>query len=224
MVIEKVEKGRSGIAKLVGEGHSLFVRLVFWERLGREEGRLEEGLELDEEESLDLAIAAQATEAEARGASLLGRAEQPRYLLRVKLIEKGYADRALALALDRLEEEGLLSDRRYAEAWLRSRVDRLIRSAQAGPRPGGPRVEGPSTLLISLRSRGVDESTAKLALAGVLDEDTRRSLLEASVALVSAGTARSQGREGESLRAELRSLGWKGEEIREAIEGRETPG
>ncbi|HUX38328.1 MAG TPA: hypothetical protein VMV44_10545 [Rectinemataceae bacterium] len=220
MVIEKVEKGRSGIAKLVGEGHSLFVRLVFWEALGRDEGRLGQGVELDEDESVDLAIAAQATEAEARGASLLGRAEQPRYLLRIKLLEKGYADRATALALGRLEEEGLLSDRRYAAAWLRARVDRMLRSAQGGPRPGGPRAEGPSSLLVSLRSRGVDESTAKAALAEVLDSDTRKSLLDATISLISAAAGKGRRSESEGLRAELRGLGWKGEEIREAIEGR----
>jgi regulatory protein len=221
MLLESVETGASGIAKIAAGGLSLFVRVEFWEALGREAGRLVAGAEIDGEEEGDLVLAAKATEAEARGASLLARAEQPRFLLRGKLIERGYPERAVALALERLESEGFLSDRRYAEAWLRSRVDRSIHGR-------GGRPEGPSSLLLSLRARSVPEEVAKAALAAVLDVERRPALLEAALRRVETLLAESPSAktyrrpEGDELRGELRSLGWGGEEIRDMMEGRRS--
>ena len=229
MLLDKVESGASGLVKISAGETAIFVRLEFWVELGREGNRLFAGAELDEEEAVDLVVAAKATEAEARGASLLGRAEQPRFILRSKLIERGYPGSSVELALDRLEREGFLSDRRYAEAWLRSRVERAIRASRSSS-PGSSRAEGPSSLLMSLRARSVGEADAKAALSAVLDTETRRGLLVAAIARLSAhkdepgGTAGAEdegggknGRTRDSLVGELRELGWKGEEIREAL-------
>ena len=216
MLLDSVETGASGIAKIAAGGLSLFVRLEFWELLDREVARLSAGAELDEEEVIDLVLAAKATEAEARGATLLSHAEQPRFLLRAKLMERGYPDRAVALALDRLKAEGFLDDRRYAEAWLRARVDRAIRGA-AGR---GGRAEGPASLVLSIRARSVSESDAKAALAAVLDPDTRLALLEAAARRLSLPDRKSGGPPRRyEVRGELRALGWGGEEIRELMEG-----
>jgi len=216
MLLESVETGASGIAKIAAGGLSLFVRLEFWESLDHEVERLVAGAELGEDEVVDLVLAAKTTEAEARGASLLGRAEQPRFPLRAKLIERGYPDRAVALALDRLEAEGFLSDSRYAEAWLRMRVDRAIRGASGH----GGRAEGPSSLLLSIRARSVSEALAKAALAEVLDPDTRLALLEASARRLSLPDRKSGAApRGDEVRGELRALGFSGEEIREFMEG-----
>ena len=206
MLLEGVEIGASGIAKIAAGGLSFFVRLDFWESLEHEPARIAAGSDLDDEEAIDLVLSAKATEAEARGASLLARQEQPRFLLRAKLIDRGYPDRAVALALDRLESEGFLSDRRYALVWLRSRIGKALRGR-------GGRAEGPSTLLGSLRARSLSEEDAKAALAAVLDTETRRSLL--------AAAAGRLGIEGESAFHELRGLGFTGEEIREFREVRE---
>lgn len=218
MLIEKLDVGASGLAKLVAEGTTLFVRLEFWEALGHDEGRLACGVELGEEELVDLVLAAKATEAEARGASLLGRAEQPRFLLRSKLVERGYPTQAVEVALDRLEAEGFLSDRRYAETWLRARVDHAIRAGESSATRGG-KAEGPGSLLLSLRARSVSESDAKAALAEVLDLETRAALLGAAISTLSRRGERSgpQGR-WDGLRDALRELGWKGEELREALD------
>ena len=201
-----------GIAKIAAEGLSFFVRLSFWEDLGHEVSRLSQGAELDEGEGEQLVLAAKATEAEARGASLLGRAEQPRFLLRAKLIDRGYPPAAAEMALDRLEREGLLSDRRYAEAWLRSRVERAVRAGRGGG-ASATRAEGPSSLLLSLRARSVSEKVGKEALTAVLDEELRHDLLVSSIAILLRGGLR----EGDELRSRLRELGWKGEELREAL-------
>lgn len=221
MLLESLEIGSSGLAKLRAGELSLFLRPAFWIALGREEERLAPGIELGEEEALDLLLAAQATEAEARGAALLGRAEQPRFLLRSKLLERGYPGRAVELALDRLEEEGFLSDRRYAEAWLRSRVARAIRPGAAS------RAEGPSSLLLSLRARSLAEGEAKAALAAVLDPETRAALLAASLRRLASSPRAAGGAGRGELAAALRELGWKGEELREALddfEAGEAPG
>ncbi len=210
MVIDKSEIGVSGIAKIVAGEQAFFVRVGFWELLGHEASRLAAGSTLDEAEDSSLVVAAQATEAEARGASLLGRSEQPRFLLRAKLLERGYPDRSISLALDRLEAEGFLSDRRYAEAWLRARIGKSAR---------GSRAEGPSTLLLSLRTRSVAEKTAREALASVLGDEERARLLRQAISKLRVpGKMGSEDRDRESLRRELSSLGWKGEEVREALE------
>ncbi|MEI6386693.1 MAG: regulatory protein RecX [Spirochaetota bacterium] len=210
MVIDKSEIGISGIAKLVAGEQSFFVRVEFWELLGHEASILAPGSTLSEEEGSQLLVAAQATEAEARGASLLGRAEQTRFLLRAKLLERGYPDRSITLALDRLEAEGFLSDRRYAEAWLRARIGKSLK---------GSRAEGPSSLQVSLRARSVPEKTSREAIASVLDEVTRATLLRKAIATLSIPTKKAAEAPGrEALRHELYSLGWKGEEVREALE------
>jgi regulatory protein len=229
MSLDKVESGSSGLVKISAGETTIFVRLEFWVELGREGNRLFAGAELDEEEAVDLVVAAKATEAEARGASLLGRAEQPRFILRSKLIERGYPGPSVELALDRLEREGFLSDRRYAEAWLRSRIERAIRAGRSSS-PGSSRAEGPSSLILSLRARSVGEADAKAALSAVLDAETRRGLLEATIARLSAHKERPggksmaeddggerAGRARDGLVGDLRELGWKGEEIREAL-------
>jgi len=218
MRLDSVETGASGLTKIVSGEIAIFVRNEFWARLGRLTSRLLSGVELDEDESIDLVVAAKATEAEARGASLLGRAEQPRFLLRAKLVDRGYPAMAVDLALDRLEAEGFLSDRRYAEAWVRSRVERAVRAGNSS-RSGTARAEGPSSLFLSLRARSVSETEAKAAIASVLDDETRRTLLAAAIARISAQTIGGHGGrgEGDSLFGALRELGWKGEDIREAL-------
>lgn len=55
---------------------------------------------------------------------LLARREHSQRELRVKLARKFDDERQIAQALEALEEEGLQSDRRYAEAYLRGRAAR----------------------------------------------------------------------------------------------------
>jgi hypothetical protein len=53
---------------------------------------------------------------------LLARAEQCRKGLCSKLTRKGFSQFAVNLAVDSLENAGLLDDRRFAEAWARARL------------------------------------------------------------------------------------------------------
>ena len=55
---------------------------------------------------------------------LLGRREHSTRELRVKLCQRGFEPALVETTLDRLEAEGLLSDARFAEAFLHSRAKR----------------------------------------------------------------------------------------------------
>lgn len=196
--IESVEARASGTVKIAVGGSSFLARSFFLLECGLDPLDLRPGTELDEEGLSSLALAADATEAERQAASLIARAEQTRYLLGAKLEKKGLSPRAVRLALDHLEAEGLLSDRRYAEAWLRSRL------GQGG---GGL---SPLKLLSGLRSRGIAEDIAKAAIRAVFGPEERKAALEKAIA--------RETRRGEPDRVELRSrlrrLGFSAEEIR----------
>jgi regulatory protein len=187
-----VEGGSSFIFKTPYAGVSGF------EEAGIEVGSLARGQELGEPALAALALAAEATEAERRALALLTRAEQCRSLLEAKLEKRGLKARAARLALDRLEAEGLLSDRRYAEAWLRGR----------------DLSEGPTRLLLGLRARGIDSKTAAAALSAVLGPEERRLALEKAL---ERELSRAKGDRDEA-RVRLRGLGFRSEEIREVFD------
>lgn len=204
MLLESIERGTSGIAKIASGGSFFFVRPAYYEALGRSFASLQGGARLGDEEAADLRLASRATEAESRAAALLARAEQSSRGLRAKLLERGFPARAVSLALERLGREGLLSDERYAEAWSRSRLSRAA--------------EGPATILAGLRARGIDEDTAKRAIASVLGPEERRAAL-ARAARHAATRGKGGGEEGrDELRRELRRLGFRAEEVREYLE------
>jgi len=93
--------------------------------------------------------------------ALLARRLQPRRALRRKLLEEGFHADVLETVLDRFTEEGVHSDRLYAEAWCRDTV-RL--------RPVGRRyLEG------KLRERGVaSDLAAAVARETLPDADEQR--------------------------------------------------
>jgi regulatory protein len=94
--------------------------------------------------------------AKEKALDLLNRSEQCRFLLHRKLAAKGYGEAGIDEALDELESEGLLDDRRYAFAWTRSRSI--------------SRHEGRSKLLAELRARGIAHPTARAALDDFFEE------------------------------------------------------
>ena len=76
---------------------------------------------------------------------LLGRREHGRTELEAKLLAKGHGEEAVAAALNRLQERGLQSDRRFAAALVRRRIQRGY---------------GPDFIRAELRQRQVDEGVA----------------------------------------------------------------
>jgi regulatory protein len=201
--IISVEKRASGIAKIAIGGSSFLCRPRYLSELGLEPEGLTPGVELDEEAIEILALADKAQDAEARALSLLARAEQSRFLLAVKLERRECSARAVGLALDFLESEGLLDDGRFAEAWLRARIGRAATS--------------PMKLVASLRARGIAEEVAKAALDRVCDPELRLSLVAKAAAKEGKKLQKAPGLDPSDYRAELkrslRGLGFKSADV-----------
>ncbi len=136
-----------------------------------------------EDDDLDLnrwnEILAKSALIQARGQalSLLARSEHSRFLLRRKLLQRDFHPTTITTALDELESSGALSDKRYAESWVRSRLR------------GHP--EGRSRLVGGLRSRGIDASLAEAAVAAVLEEESI-SMVESARSYVERVTRRKR--------------------------------
>ena len=91
--------------------------------------------------------------------NLLSRREYSRKELGSRLLRQFSAVQQIEVALDRLEEEGLLSDQRFAESFVHQRISRGF---------------GPVRIAHELRDRGVDELIFKPLLANeVVDWDER---------------------------------------------------
>lgn len=89
---------------------------------------------------------------EARVAAMdyLARREHSCLELTQKLLRRGIDEDAAAATVERLRAENLVSDSRYSEAYVRSRVNKLF---------------GPLRIRAELRQRGVDEASVESAMA-----------------------------------------------------------
>jgi len=193
--IESVRRGASGVATIAAGGSSFLVELELLDSLGLPPAALAAGTELDEAGEAALRLAAEAREAEKRGLALLARAEQSAFMLKVKLGSRGFSGRAVSLALERLAERGWLDEARFARAYVASRLAR--------------RAEGPASLAAALRARGVDEETARSAIAALLDPEARRAALGRAWA---AELKKAKG-DPAAARSRLRALGFGSSEI-----------
>jgi regulatory protein len=108
----------------------------------------------EEQELLDAGVC---YAAEVKASAYLMRAEQSRFGLVRKLTAKGIAGLYINRALDYLEDKQLLSDSRYAAAWLNCR-----RASHH---------EGRVRLAAELASRGIDRHTAENALNEYFEEN-----------------------------------------------------
>jgi len=170
--------------------------------LGLGESSLAPGAELDEEAEGLVRLAAEARSAEARGLSLLARAEQSTQMLRMKLAARGFNEAAVRLAIGRLAAAGFADDARFSRAYAASRLSR---------RPGR---EGPATLAAALRARGVDSDTAASAVAAVLGPEERREALGKAAAAAMKAACGDRA----AARAALRRLGYGGGDISDYFE------
>ena len=132
-----------------------------------------------------------------RALGLLARREHSRAELRRKLSGPDTLPGELEALLDGLVESGLLSDARYAEVFVRSRIERG---------------HGPLRIHRDLRQRGVDDGLARDALAEA-DVDWRERLAE--VHRKRFGTAPPADRREQARRARfLAQRGFDGDAIR----------
>jgi|GEM_PF-548273 regulatory protein len=156
------KEGIRGTVKIGLDADSFFLfRLVylgdrpeaepgFWPRAAYQGLAVDEGLRAVLEE------ASEATAAELDALDRLARREYSRLELELALSRKGHASVAIEAALDRLEAEGLLSDARFAEAWLRKRL-------RTHP-------EGEILLRAGLANKGLDRSLVDESLKAFRDD------------------------------------------------------
>ena len=152
MLIKKFEPTSTGLCRLTpDQGAVFYVRREYLP--GFDFDSLFAGAEFESEGEISLLLdAGLASLVELKAITYLGRCEQCRFNLTNKLIQKGYEKKYIAMALDFLESKNLLSDRRFASAWLNSRKTNHY--------------EGRTRLAAELASRGIGREVA----AGALDE------------------------------------------------------
>jgi SOS response regulatory protein OraA/RecX len=207
------EEGALGTVKAVSEDGSLFLfKTCYLEDSFAAADLADESISFPHQLPFDipddvLTMALQATLAEARALSLLARAEQYRAGLERKLRAKDGSPFACRVALDKLEAEGLLSDERYAESWMRQR----LRS----------RAEGPRSLSAALGSRGVDRKAVKEAMAHSFEGEEHR---DERLALIASAALRLLSRtpDRRTVRMALLELGWRPGDVDEALDSLEA--
>ena len=150
MVIKSIaETSYSGMFKVAPEeGAAFFVRAEYLP-----EGLFESidvGADFNETETDSLLDAGLTCAVELKAVSYLARAEQSRFGLTRKLLEKKHEKKYVEDALTYLEGRGYLSDLRFATAWLNTRRINHY--------------EGRSRLAAELATRGIDRDVAKQAL------------------------------------------------------------
>ena len=156
-----VESSYSGMFKLTPEeGSAFFVRKEYLPE-GLFE-RIDVGLEFDDEETDFLLDAGLTCAVELKAVGYLARAEQSRFGLTRKLIEKKYDKKYVETALTYLEWRGYLSDLRYATAWLNTRKINHF--------------EGRSRLAAELAARGIARDVAGKALDEFFTENDEDEL------------------------------------------------
>ena len=156
-----VESSYSGMFKLTPEeGSAFFVRKEYLPE-GLFE-RIDVGLEFDDEETDFLLDAGLTCAVELKAVGYLARAEQSRFGLTRKLIEKKYDKKYVEASLTYLEGRGYLSDLRYATAWLNTRKINHY--------------EGRSRLAAELAARGIARDVANKALDEFFTENDEDEL------------------------------------------------
>lgn len=227
MKIRSVEQTLPGVYKIVPEAGSVFflrtsyLNLVAEESLvpcpsciaeddilfsstkDEAEGEAGPGVFTDGEWE-DLLHAALVFSAEKAAMSYLGRAEQCRSGLFRKITGKGVEKEAVNIALDYLEDEGILDDGRFARAWLSTRyVDHA---------------EGRRKLSAELASRGVDRKTSDEALD---DFFSRYNENDICLRALKKYLRTHSSTDDEKIRSHLFRLGFSQSQIKHAVKSLE---
>lgn len=189
-----VETSYSGMFKLTPEeGSAFFVRKEYLPE-GLFE-RLDVGAEFSEEEVDSLFDAGLTCAVELKAVGYLARAEQSRFGLSRKLIEKKYDKKYVEAALTYLEGRGYLSDLRFATAWLNTRRINHY--------------EGRTRLAAELASRGIAREVAGAALDEFFEEHDEAELC------LKAYEKLSKKKSGDKLTAALIQSGFSYKQINE---------
>lgn len=132
---------------------------------------------------------------------MLARREHSAFEIRRKLKQKDFSDSEIEAVVEQLQQEGLLSDDRYAESYIRMRMDKGY---------------GPLRIALELRERGVAESDYGQYLYA--DDLDWRSVLKAAYAKKYGNTACDDFHEKARRIRYLQYRGFALDKIHELIE------
>lgn len=194
MIVKSIaETSYSGMFKIAPEeGSTFYVRKEYLSE-GLFE-RIDAGAEFDDIETDSLLDAGLTCAVELKAVGYLARAEQSRFGLTRKLIEKKYDKKYVEAALTYLEGRGYLSDLRYATAWLNTRKINHY--------------EGRSRLAAELAARGIAREVATAALNEFFTENDENEICRKAYEKL------SKSKSGEKLMAAMLRLGFTQKQIR----------
>lgn len=198
MIIKSIaETSYSGMYKVAPEeGSSFYVRKEYLpERLFE---RIDVGVEFNAEETDSLLDGGLTCAVEFKAVSYLARAEQSRFGLTRKLIEKKYEKKYVEAALTYLEGRGYLSDLRFATAWLNTRRINHY--------------EGRSRLEAELAARGIARDIAGKALDEFFSENDEDEICRKAYEKL------SKNKSDEKLTAALMRAGFSLKMIKRVLE------
>ena len=161
MVIYGTEQVSPEVIKINSSaGLAFFIRISYLNVVSPEEIVL--NAEFEGQEEQDIIDAGMCYAAEMKAVEYLARAEQCRFRLTQKLLQKKYEKQYVSRALDYLERKNYLNDARFAEFWLNSR--KINHS------------EGRTKLLAELLSRGIAKDLAQTALENFFNQNSEYDL------------------------------------------------
>ena len=140
---------------------------------------------------------------ELKAVEYLARAEQSRFGLSRKLIQKKYEKKYIDTALDFLEQKNYLSDSRFSRAWLNTRKINHY--------------EGRTKLCAELLSRGIDKNTAESAVTAFFTENDEQEICRKAYEKLL-----SKGKTDEKLISSLLQSGFSYKLIRDVMSGEES--
>ena len=197
MIIKTVaETSYSGMFKVAPEeGSAFYVRREYLS-FGDENlfDKIEPAACFSNDEENALLDAGLTCAVELKAVSYLARAEQSRFALTRKLIEKKYDKKYVEAALTYLEGRGYLSDLRYATAWLNTRRINHF--------------EGRSRLAAELAARGIEREVAGQALDDFFTENDEDEICRKAYEKL------SKSKSGEKLTAAMIRAGFTSKQIR----------
>lgn len=188
MIIKSIaETSYSGMYKVETDQTKFFIRQEYLVNLKL--SQVEPDAEFTEEDENELLDAGLASVVELKAVEYLARAEQSRFGLYRKLIEKKYEKKYVDMALSLLEAKDYLSDARYSRAWLNSRKINHY--------------EGRTKLLAELQSRGISKETASGAVDEFFEEND-----EMEICRKARDKFVKKGKEGDKLVAAMMQAGF----------------
>lgn len=199
MTIKSIaETSYSGMFKVsFTEGAAFFVRQAYLQSIDVYD--IVPDKEYSEEQTNELLDAGLASAVELKAVEYLARAEQSRFGLTRKLIEKKYDKKYVQMAMDFLESKNYLSDERFSRAWLHGRKINHY--------------EGRTRLLAELQSRGISKEIASAAVEEFFTENDELEICQKAYQRFV-----KRGKEGDKLIAAMMQAGFSYKMIKQVQE------